>query len=253
MARGGVWLVALVPAGLVLSAHARIVVRAGLRTWSPALGTGALVLACLALAVLGLGPALGLYRTVTVLSGSMRPTFSPGDVIVVTPEPARDLRAGQVISYHIPVDGRPVVTHRVVRVIQPGDEPIVQTKGDANNAVDPWRAKLHGGTIWRYRLRAPLLGYPILALRTQRAHWLLVVFLPALLALYGVASIWRPAAPTRCTACADESVDAAWRRAPPQPSLPPRPLSQAGHHPSTPAPCRCRRLPSPLRPASPRP
>ena len=192
VARGGVWLVALAPAGLVLAAHARIVVRAGLRAWSPALGTGALVVACLALAVLGLGPALGLYRTVTVLSGSMRPTFSPGDVIVVTPERARDLRAGQVISYHIPVDGRPVVTHRVVRVIQPGDEPIVQTKGDANNAVDPWRAKLHGGTIWRYRLRAPLLGYPILALRTPRAHWLLVVFLPALLALYGVASIWRP-------------------------------------------------------------
>ena len=192
VARGGVWLGALAPAGLLLAAHARIVARAGLRSWSPAVGSGALVLACLALAVLGLGPALGLYRTVTVLSGSMRPTFSPGDVIVVTPEPARDLRAGQVISYHIPVDGRPVVTHRVVRVIEPGDEPIVQTKGDANNAVDPWRAKLHGGTIWRYRLRAPLLGYPILALRTPRAHWLLVVFLPTLLALYGVASVWRP-------------------------------------------------------------
>ena len=191
-ARGGVWLVVLVPAGLVLASHARIVVRGGLRAWSPALGTGALALACLALAALGLGPALGLYRTVTVLSGSMRPTFSPGDVIVVTPERARDLRAGQVISYHIPVDGRPVVTHRVVRVIEPGDEPIVQTKGDANNAVDPWQAKLHGGTIWRYRLSVPLLGYPILALREPRTHWLLVVFLPALLALYGVASIWRP-------------------------------------------------------------
>ena len=192
VARGGVWLAAIAPAGLALAAHAKVVARAGLGSWSSAIGTGALAAAFLALAALGVGPALGLYRTVTVLSGSMRPTFSPGDVIVVTPEPARDLRAGQVISYHIPVDGRPVVTHRVVRVIEPGDEPIVQTKGDANNAVDPWQAKLHGGTIWRFRFRAPLLGYPLLALRTPRAHWLLVVFLPALLAAYGVASVWRP-------------------------------------------------------------
>ncbi len=191
-ARGGLWLVALVPAGSLLAAHANLVARAGLRSWSGPIGTGALALAVAALATLGLGPALGIYRTVTVLSGSMRPTFSPGDVIVVTPERARDLRVGQVISYHIPVDGRPVVTHRVVRIVEPGDEPIVQTKGDANNAVDPWQAKLHGGTIWRFRMRVPLLGYAILALRNPRAHELLVVFLPALLALYGIMLIWRP-------------------------------------------------------------
>jgi signal peptidase I len=191
-ARGGLWLAALVPAGLLLTAHAKVVARAGLRSWSSAAGTGAVAVACAVLAALGLGPAFGLYRTVTVLSGSMRPTFSPGDVIVVTPEPARSLRVGQVISYQIPVDGRPVETHRVVRIIAPGDEPIVQTKGDANNAVDPWQAKLHGGTLWRYRMHVPMLGYPILALRSRSAHWLLVVFLPALLAAYLVAQIWRP-------------------------------------------------------------
>ena len=190
--RGGPWLVLLAPAGAALAVHARVLARTGLRVWGGALGTGALAGACVALLALGAGPALGLYRTVTVLSGSMRPTFSPGDVIVVTPEPARDLRVGQVISYRIPVDGRPIETHRVVRILESGDEPIVQTKGDANNADDPWQAKLHGGTLWRFRFRVPLVGYPILALRTPFAHWLLVVLAPVLLALYLLSTIWRP-------------------------------------------------------------
>ena len=49
-------------------------------------GVMATLTAVVALAVLAaaaVGPRLGLYRTETVLSGSMRPAFSPGDVIVV--------------------------------------------------------------------------------------------------------------------------------------------------------------------------
>jgi signal peptidase I len=30
-------------------------------------------------------PRLGLYRPLTVLSGSMRPTFDPGDLVIVRP------------------------------------------------------------------------------------------------------------------------------------------------------------------------
>jgi len=192
---GGFWLAALPPAGVALAVHARVVAREGLRSWSAAVGTGAIVLGVATLGALGIGPALGLYRTVTVLSGSMQPTFAPGDMIVVTPEPARDLRVGQVISYRIPVDGRPVETHRVVRILARGDEPIVQTRGDANDVDDPWRAELHGGTLWRYRFRVPLVGYPILALRSPLAHWLLVLFAPAVLAAYLLASLWLPQRP----------------------------------------------------------
>jgi signal peptidase I len=196
-ARGGVWLVLLGPAAVLLVANARAIARAGIRSLAGAAGNAALVTAAAMLLALGLGPALGLYRTITVLSGSRRPAFAPGDVIVVTPEPARDLRVGQVITYQIPVDGRRVETHRVVRILRPGEEPIVQTKGDANNAPDPWQAQLHGGTLWRYRLRIPLLGYPILALRAPLTHWILVTLLPALLALYWLVELWRPARRTR--------------------------------------------------------
>src|SRR4051794_4957382 len=77
--RGGHWLALLLPA-LLLSTHARLTVRCGLRSWSNALGSLLLFLGCTVLAVLAVGPTLGLYRTITVLSGSMRPTFLPGDV-----------------------------------------------------------------------------------------------------------------------------------------------------------------------------
>ena len=49
-----------------------------------ALGRQAVVaIALLTFAGLVVLPRLGLYRPVTVLSGSMRPTFSPGDLIIV--------------------------------------------------------------------------------------------------------------------------------------------------------------------------
>ena len=49
-----------------------------------------------------LGPRLGLFQVETVLSGSMEPPFRPGDLLVVAPEPLRDMRPGQVLSFHAP-------------------------------------------------------------------------------------------------------------------------------------------------------
>jgi signal peptidase len=135
----------------------------------------------------------------------MRPTFLPGDVIVVTPAPAGSLHVGDVITYQIPVNGHPVETHRVVRILKHGHEPIVQTKGDANRSADPWKAKLHGGTIWRYRRRLPMLGFPLLALRAPLMHRLLVYGIPALLALYWIGRIWRPMKPRRLTHAASDA------------------------------------------------
>ena len=112
--------------------------------------------ACLALVIFGLGPRTGLYRTLTVLSGSMQPLFGAGDVVVATPEPARDLRVGQVITYRIPVGDHHVETHRVIRILKHGDDPVIWTKGDANPVRDPWTARLSGSTIWRQRWVIPV-------------------------------------------------------------------------------------------------
>ena len=190
--RGGFWVVLVAPAGLLLAAHARLMACVGLRSWGSAAANTAVVLAGLALAAFALGPALGLYRTVTVLSGSMHPVFDAGDMIVVTPQPARTLRLGEVITYQVPVGNEQVETHRVVRILQRGTEPIVVTKGDGNRTPDPWQAKLHGGTVWRFWFRIPLLGYALVALRSSLLHRLLVLALPALLATSGLLRIWLP-------------------------------------------------------------
>ena len=154
-------------------------------------GTAAVVVAALALVGLGLLPRLGFYRPLTVLSGSMRPVFAPGDVVVVTPERLRDLRAGQIITYQIPISDHHVETHRVVRILRGGDHPVVITKGDANRTADPWKAQLRGDKVWRYRFRIPLLGRAIVVLREPLAHKLTVLLLPVLLALYWLVGIWR--------------------------------------------------------------
>src|SRR5207237_377441 len=81
------------------------------------------------------------------------------------PEPPGHVRAGQIITYAIPISDRHVETHRVVRILRGGDHPVVITKGDANTAADPWKAELRGDKVWRYRFRLPSLGRAIVVLR----------------------------------------------------------------------------------------
>lgn len=147
----------------------------------------AAVASLVAVAVL---PQLGWYRPVTVLSGSMRPTFSPGDLIIVRPEPVRAVRVGQVISYQVPVGAHQVETHRVVRILRGGAHPVVQTKGDANNRRDPWTARLEGRTAWRLALVVPYGGYVVNALRSPRLHVATVLVAPGLIALLVLAELW---------------------------------------------------------------
>lgn len=150
-----------------------------------------LAFALLALVFLGLLPNLGWYRTETVLSGSMKPYFSPGDIVVVTPEPTRDVRVGQVISYHIPVGDHHVQSHRVIKVVRGGDNPLVRTKGDANAARDPWTARLNGGTAWQVRAVVPKAGWAIVWLRTPAIRRFAIFAVPLLLALLGLWRIWQ--------------------------------------------------------------
>jgi signal peptidase len=74
----------------------------------------------------------------TVLSGSMRPTYQPGSVVVVRPTPAENLRIGDPITYQIRSDEPTVVTHRVVGITT-GTDGIRSfvTQGDANATPDP--------------------------------------------------------------------------------------------------------------------
>ena len=155
------------------------------------LARAALLCACGALIGLALVPRTGWYRPVTVLSGSMKPAFAPGDMVVVTPEPVEDVRRGQVISYRIPIGDHHVQTHRVIKVVRRGPHPLVRTKGDANPVADPWTAELHGTTVWRVHAVLPKLGWAVFWLRAPLVHNLTVLLAPVLLALLGMLQIWR--------------------------------------------------------------
>lgn len=169
-----------------------------------------LAFALLALVLLGLLPNLGWYRTETVLSGSMKPYFSPGDIVVVMREATRDVRVGQVISYHIPVGDHHVQSHRVIKVVRGGSHPLVRTKGDANAAPDPWTARLNGSTAWQVRAVVPKAGWAIVWLRTPAIRQFAIFVVPLLLAILGLLRIWRaPGNDER-----DEAPDAPTRPAP---------------------------------------
>ncbi|MDP9440689.1 MAG: signal peptidase I [Actinomycetota bacterium] len=152
-----------------------------------------LVLVALALVVLvgvGVAPAFGRYRVMTVLSASMRPSMAEGSLVFTTPTPAREVRVGDVITYQAPSDGR-VVTHRVVEVIEPGERPVIRTKGDAMTQPDPWLARLDGGTAWRMRAAVPFAGYAVNALRKGAVGQATTVVLPMFALASALAAIWR--------------------------------------------------------------
>ena len=77
------------------------------------------------------------FQVFTVLSGSMEPVYSPGDLIYVKEVDATALEDGTIITFMVSEDT--VATHRVVGSVPDEEEPGLvryRTKGDANNAED---------------------------------------------------------------------------------------------------------------------
>jgi signal peptidase I len=160
---------------------------------TPWLVRGVLGLAIVAFAGLAVGPHVFGYRTMTMLTASMAPEIEPGDVTVVTPIAVSEVTEGMVITYHIPIDDHRVVTHRVVSVESgPAGTITVQTKGDANEAVDPWDATLQGDTAYEVRAVIPEAGHLIQALRHPVVAPVLLYGAPTLLVGWLLLSIWRP-------------------------------------------------------------
>jgi signal peptidase I len=168
---------------------ARILGRVG-----PWLVRGVMGLAVLAFLVLAVGPHVLGYRTMTMLTASMAPEIEPGDVTIVTPIDVSEVTEGMVITYHRPIADRSLVTHRVVSVQTAPDGTVsVQTKGDANEAIDPWTATLEGDTAYQVQGVIPGIGTLIEALRTPVVSQALLYGAPTLLVGWLLLTIWRPA------------------------------------------------------------
>ncbi|MGA7206158.1 MAG: signal peptidase I [Specibacter sp.] len=151
-----------------------------------------MVVAVVAFLFLAVGPRVLGYQTSTMLTGSMAPLINPGDVVVTVPVAVTDLKVGDIITYHIPVQDQRVETHRIVKLaVNAQGTATVQTKGDANNGVDPWTATLPPGHVDREAFTVPYLGNVIRALRDPLVLHSLMYGAPAVLVVILLGSIWR--------------------------------------------------------------
>ena len=149
-----------------------------------------LAFAVLFLLVVGVGPWTGKYRTVTVLTASMKPGMPPGSMAVLVPVEPSAIRVGDVITFEAPVADHPVVTHRVIEIVEPGAHPVIRTQGDANAAPDPWMARISGAPAWRRVAVIPAVGTLIHALRSPLIHQATVYVIPGLLVIAWLVAIW---------------------------------------------------------------
>ncbi len=128
----------------------------------------------LILAAAVLVPRLAGGTPYTVLTGSMRPHYPPGTLVVVKPEDSYGI--GDVVTYQLESGKATVVTHRIVSVGSTLDgETTYTAQGDANNAPDrePVKPVQVRGRLW---YSVPYLGYVNNALTgKQRQSAVLVV------------------------------------------------------------------------------
>ena len=157
------------------------VIRAGRRTVDLLLI--ALIGAVLVAVVLARGiPLLTGGTTFVVAGGSMEPAIPMGSVVLTSPVAPDGLRTGDVVSLQTGPE-RAVFTHRIVRLATLPDGPYIETKGDANPAVDP---ALVAATdvIGRVDLSVPYAGYGVALLSTIQG----LLFVCSLAALLLVAA-----------------------------------------------------------------
>lgn len=148
------------------------------------LGLSAGLLAFLALigALVILIPAVSGSTPMTILTGSMQPTYPPGTLIIVQPIDAESIVIGDPITYQIESGKPEVITHRVIEVrSESNGSTSFITKGDNNDEADPKPVipDQVKGTVW---YSVPLIGYLATALNGQSRSWLVPVVAVGLLA-----------------------------------------------------------------------
>ena len=81
-----------------------------------------------------------------VLTGSMRPDYGPGAVLLTRQVPVSSLRPGMVVLF-VPPGEHGEYAHRITSVSGASGAPVITTKGDANMAADPWHARITSHSV----------------------------------------------------------------------------------------------------------
>lgn len=125
-------------------------------------------------------PKIGGFCPLIVLTGSMEPEISSGDLIIVKQIEGADVAEDDIIAFFDPDgSGQSILTHRVMSITEKDGKRAFITKGDANNTEDRLPVtedKLVGG----YKLRIPGLGNVAMFMQTT-AGLIVCVVLPLIL------------------------------------------------------------------------
>lgn len=147
-----------------------------------------LVGAAVLTAVLAVPGVVGADGSYVVLSGSMEPELSPGDVVVVRSVPPERIQEGDAITFRDEEGDR--ITHRVVEKRTTEDGVVYRTKGDANDYPDPELVS-HSqvlGSVW---FHVPAVGRFFYFVQRPLVQGLLIVVPGGLLLANGLRSIYR--------------------------------------------------------------
>jgi signal peptidase len=160
------------------------------------LGSAALALG-FAVAVLMVGASLLGYQRYIITGKSMTGSIPVGSVVYDRVVPTSSLKVGDIITYDPPASARfaPTgnVTHRIAWIGKDAKgRPGFQTKGDANDGVDPWKFAL-GEHQAKVVFHVPYLGYVLAKISEPRFRMILIGVPALLLALAVLAGMWKEA------------------------------------------------------------
>ncbi len=129
---------------------------------------GAMTFLALFLPVM-LHSALGIAFS-PVLSNSMKPGMSAGDLLITKEAPAGSLKVGDIVILRNGVS-YDLFSHRIISIKRVGQEMEIVTKGDANPTSDAGVAKVNPkAMIPKGITRAPWLGRPIVYFSNHKGN-----------------------------------------------------------------------------------
>jgi signal peptidase len=147
-------------------------------------------LMAVAIATILIGPRIAGWDVVTVLSGSMAPTYPVDSVLAIEAIDPTKIEEGDVIAFKPEAD-QTMVSHRVVAVHEtPSGDLSFTTKGDANEDPDrdPVLAKdVHGRVVFG----VPVMGRLIRMAHTPLGFFLMLVVPAMFVILHEARSIRR--------------------------------------------------------------
>lgn len=107
------------------------------------------------------------YKALVIATGSMEPKINIGDVVIVEKmedEEINSLKVNDVIAYQ---SDDAIICHRIVSIVNDGNDNLYETKGDANDDSDQFLVK-KSQIVGVVKAKIKYVGYPTVLLNRIR-------------------------------------------------------------------------------------